>query len=59
MTCYTRLQTRHLPPDIQEFVGTIIDVVLALATRVNSNSDSNLPGGTNSVFAQNFPFSFS
>jgi len=39
-------QTSHLPPDVQEMVDTIMAGVLALASRVNSNSDSNSLGGT-------------
>ena len=40
------LNTR-LSPDLQELVDTIINSVMALASRVNSNSDSNSLGGTN------------
>ena len=40
-----RLETRHLPPDVQELLDTIIDSILALASRMNSNSDSNSLGG--------------
>ena len=53
-----QVDTRHLPPELQGLVNTIVTGVIALASRVNSNSDSNSLGGTNSVFAQNFPFSF-
>jgi len=38
--------TRHLPPDLQELVDTIINGVITLAFRLNSNSDSNSLGGT-------------
>jgi hypothetical protein len=38
--------TRHLPPELQELVDTIISGVIALASRANSNSDSNSLGGT-------------
>ena len=38
-------QTGHLPPDLQETVNTIINGILELASRVNSNSDSNSLGG--------------
>ena len=41
----TMFQTRHLPPDIQELVDTIISTALALASRMNSNRDSNSLGG--------------
>ena len=37
----TRLETRHLPPDLQELVDNIITGVVALASRVNSNRGSN------------------
>ncbi len=42
-----QFKTRHLSPDVQELVDTIINGVVALASRVNSNSDSNSLGGTN------------
>ena len=42
-----QVDTRHLPPELQELVNTIITGVIALASRTNSNSDSNSPGGTN------------
>ena len=38
-------QTRHLPPNLQETVNTIINGILELASRVNSNMDSNSIGG--------------
>ena len=41
----TRIDTRHLPPELQELVDTIISGVVALASRANSNSDSNSLGG--------------
>ena len=41
-----RTDTRHLPPELQELVDTIINGVVTLASRVNSNSDSNSLGGT-------------
>ena len=47
MMYQTRIDTRHLPPALQELVDTIINGVVALASRVNSNSDSNSLGGTN------------
>ncbi len=40
-------ETRHLPPDLQELVDTIITGIVALATRVNSKSDSNSLRDTN------------
>ena len=40
-----QFKTRHLSPDVQELVDTIINGVVALASRVNSNSDSNSLGG--------------
>ncbi len=40
--------TSHLPPELQDLVETIITDVMALASRLNSNSDSNSLGGTNS-----------
>ena len=40
-----RLDTRHLPPDLQELVNTIITGVVALASKMNSYSDSNSLGG--------------
>ncbi len=43
----TTLETRHLPPEVQELVDTIINGVNALASKLNSNSDSNSLGGTN------------
>ena len=46
MTYNTTSQTKHLPSDLQELVNTIINGILALASRVNSNSDSNSLGGT-------------
>jgi len=46
MMYQTRIDTRHLPPDLQELVETIINGVVALASRVNSNSDSNSLGRT-------------
>jgi hypothetical protein len=42
-----RTDTRHLPPELQELVDTIISGVVALASRANSNSDSNSLGGHN------------
>jgi len=44
----TRLETRHLSPDVQEIVDTIINGVIALASKGNSYTDSNSVGGTNS-----------
>ena len=41
------IQTRYLPPDLKELVDTIINGVITLASRVDSNSDSNSLGGTN------------
>jgi hypothetical protein len=41
----TKVDTRHLPPDLQELVDTIITGVVALASRVDSNRDSNSLGG--------------
>ncbi|GAI54380.1 unnamed protein product [marine sediment metagenome] len=32
-------ETRHLPPDLQELVDTIINSVMALASRLDSNSN--------------------
>ncbi len=46
MMYQTRIDTRHLPPELQELVDTIITGVMALASRANSNSDSNSLGGT-------------
>jgi hypothetical protein len=37
----TRIDTGHLPPELQELVDTIIGGVVALASRVNSNTGSN------------------
>ena len=48
------LNTR-LSPDLQELVDTIINSVMALASRVNSNSDSNSLGGTSFVTSSEFP----
>jgi len=45
MMYQTKVDTRHLPPDLQELVDTIITGVMALASRLNSNSDSNSLGG--------------
>ncbi len=42
-----QVDTRHLPPELQELVNTIITGVIALAARANSNRCSNSPGGTN------------
>ena len=42
----TTFETRHLPPDLRELVDTIISGVITLASRLNSNSDSNSLGGT-------------
>ena len=42
-----QIGTMHLPPDVQELIDTIITGVVALASRMNSNSDSNSLGGTN------------
>jgi len=47
MIYQARTDTRHLSPELQELVDTIINGVVALASRVNSNSDSNSLGGTN------------
>jgi len=47
MMYQTRIDTGHLPPDLRELVDTIINSVVALASRLNSNSDSNSLGGTN------------
>jgi len=47
MIYQTRTDTRRLSPELQELVDTIINGVVALASRVNSNSDSNSLGGTN------------
>ncbi|MBA7682417.1 hypothetical protein ES703_90767 [subsurface metagenome] len=41
MMYQTRIDIRHLPPDLQELVDTIISSVVALASRVNSNTGSN------------------
>ena len=41
-----QVDIRHLPPELQELVNTIITGVVALASRTNSNSDSNSLGGT-------------
>jgi hypothetical protein len=41
-----RINTRHLSPKLQELVDTVISGVVALASRANSNSDSNSLGGT-------------
>ncbi len=46
MMYQTRIDTRHLPPELRELVDTIINGVVALASRANSNSDSNSLGGT-------------
>jgi len=40
MTYNTKFETRHLPPDVQDLVDTIINGIVALASRVNSNSVS-------------------
>ena len=50
MMYQTRIDTRHLPPELQELVDTIITGVMALASRANSNSDSNSLGGTSSLY---------
>ena len=39
-----QIDTRHLPPDLQELVDTIINGVVALASRMDSNGGSNPPG---------------
>jgi hypothetical protein len=41
MMYQTRIDTRHLPPELQELVDTIINGVVALASRANSNTGSN------------------
>jgi len=43
----TKVDTRHLPPDLQELVDTIITGVIALASRLNSNTGSNPVCATN------------
>jgi len=40
------MQTRHLPPNLQETVNTFINSILDLASRANSNMDSSFIGGT-------------
>ena len=39
------LKTKNLPPDLQETVNLLINSILDLASRVNSNMDSNSIGG--------------
>jgi len=41
------VETRHLPPELQELVDTIISGVIALASRTNSNTGSNPVCATN------------
>ena len=43
---YNATGTRHLPPDLQELVDSIISEVVALAFRANSNRCSNSLEGT-------------
>lgn len=45
----TAFETRHLAPDVQEIVDTIMGGVIALASRLESNRGSNPLGVASSI----------
>ena len=49
-----QIETRHLPPDIQNLVDTIINGVVALASKWDSNGGSNPPGVASTTYSVTF-----